>query len=381
MRSLSLAAVCVLVGCGGTDFNPINGDGGGDGASDGGNGGPDGAGLNCMPPKANCSGNPADGCNIDQSTDPNNCGGCGISCTGGSCMGGICSLLPPNVKPPAVGDFACLNIDKTSVYWATGLQAANGGAIYKVPLSGGNPQLVAGNQQNPHGLASNNKNLFWTTLSGTIMKSDLNGMGLAPIVSNQQNPIWLALDAANVYWSNSLDGSVWKAAQDGSNATKLASLGQNRAGRLTADGPNVYFTDGQGGNVYSIPIAGGQPLAIASMQASPRDVAVSGNFLYFTNAGANMQSNGSVMKLQLGGTSMPIALAMNLGNPNGIAADGTNVWWSQSEMAGTIKRTTANGGSVATLAQNQLYPNCIAIDVKSVYWINEGGGAISKTAK
>src|SRR5260221_6130450 len=108
-----------------------------------------------MPPKANCSGNPADGCNIDESTDPNNCGGCGISCRGGSCVGGVCSLLPPGTTPPKVGDFACLAIDKASVYWATGLQAQSGGAIYKVPLSGGIPQLVKDMQQNPHGIASN----------------------------------------------------------------------------------------------------------------------------------------------------------------------------------------------------------------------------------
>jgi hypothetical protein len=379
MRTIVLASLFAL-GCSGTDFS-IKGDGGGDEGSTG-DAGPDGAGLNCMAPKANCSGNPADGCNIDESTDPNNCGGCGISCTGGSCAGGVCSLLPPGTTPPKVGDFACLAIDKASVYWATGLQAMSGGAIYKVPLSGGMPQLVVGMQQNPHGIASNGTNLFWTTLPGSIMKSDVNGMGATAIVSNQMGPTWLVIDATNVYWSNATDGSVWKAGQDGSNPTKLAAIGQGHAGRLAVDQTSVYFTDSTGGNVYSVPIAGApQPTAIASQQASPRDVAVAGGFLYFSNGGSNMMTNGNISKLQLGGSNMPMAIVPNLVNPTGIASDGTNVWWAASQMAGAIDRSSAMGGAVTQLATNQTYPNCIALDAKSIYWINEGGGAVAKAAK
>ncbi|MGH7328262.1 MAG: hypothetical protein ACREJX_07915, partial [Polyangiaceae bacterium] len=48
---------------------------------------------------------------------------------------------------------------------------------------------------------------------------------------------------------------------------------------------------------------------------------------------------------------------------------------------GEIHRATVAGTSDTILASKQNGPNCIAVDATSVYWINSGGGMISKTGK
>src|SRR4029079_4796101 len=47
--------------------------------------------LACAPGFSVCSGCPTDGCEVQTSSDPNNCGGCGIQCAAGqTCASGVC---------------------------------------------------------------------------------------------------------------------------------------------------------------------------------------------------------------------------------------------------------------------------------------------------
>lgn len=47
--------------------------------------------ASCNPGFENCDSNPVNGCEVNTSTNPNNCGGCGIVCgVGKSCFNGLC---------------------------------------------------------------------------------------------------------------------------------------------------------------------------------------------------------------------------------------------------------------------------------------------------
>jgi len=46
--------------------------------------------ISCQPTFANCNGVDDDGCEIDLSTDPLNCGECGNICPDDACAGGVC---------------------------------------------------------------------------------------------------------------------------------------------------------------------------------------------------------------------------------------------------------------------------------------------------
>lgn len=83
----------------------------------------------CASGFANCNANAADGCEVDVTTDPLNCGNCGVTCASGTtCMNGKC--------PPTTGQVACngVLVDPTSDVHNCGdcgvvCSAANGQAL------------------------------------------------------------------------------------------------------------------------------------------------------------------------------------------------------------------------------------------------------------
>ncbi len=62
--------------------------------------------LECVPGKADCNGDPTDGCEVTIDSDPRNCGGCKIVCdaiAGQACVGGKCVVEPCDQVGPDAG--------------------------------------------------------------------------------------------------------------------------------------------------------------------------------------------------------------------------------------------------------------------------------------
>ncbi len=392
---LPTAIFAAVYACGGTN-SPLNNDGGnGSDASQDvappqdGNVTPD-SGLTCNAPMANCSGNPADGCNVNLSTDDANCGGCGVVCNT-QCNQGVCPLFAPDAgTPQTVGDFACLTVDSTSVYWGTGLAANTGGGVWKVSINGGTPTQMIGLQDRPHAMASDGTNLYYANFgavagTGSIQRIPINGTVATPIALNQSSPLDVAVDGSNVYWTNSGDGSVWRSDKNTPNPQNVVpAAGQNHARFMAIDATNIYYTDQVANTVYRVAKTGGTPAAMTTVP-TPSHIAVD-------------TANAYVGSGQQGVAIISIALTANNGTSNqimpnlkslgGIQTDGTDVWFSEptnvqpyTPNTGEIHRMTTAGQSDAKLATGQNGPGCIAVDGKSVYWINLGNATISKTGK
>lgn len=392
-------------GCGGNDSVDINGaDGGGGDAQGSDGGGSDGggsdaqandggvidSGLTCTAPMANCSGNALDGCNIDLSKDNANCGGCGVVCNT-QCNNGVCPLFTADAgAPQQVGDFACLTLDANSVYWGTGLPTASGGGVWKVGLNGGTPTLLIGAQDRPHGMTSDGTNLYYANYGvganvGSIQRIPVGGGAATPIAIAQANPLDVAVDAKNVYWTNAGDGSVWKSDKVTPAPVKIGNGGgQGHAQYLRIDATFAYYTDMSGGAVLRVPLDGSQPVPqTVTKVAAPRYIAIDSTTAYFGSASAN---GGAVLSIPLNASSgAATPIVPNLGNVTGVATDGAHVWYAipttGGQKTGSINRATTAGTSPTTLAKAQNFPGCVAVDAKSVYWINLGGGQVSKTAK
>ena len=396
---LAAGVAAAMVACGGSDTTSDLFDGGNtnDSATNndtgtGNDGGVIDSGLTCTAPMANCSGIASDGCNIDTSKDNQNCGGCGSVCNT-QCTNGVCPLFTADAgAPQQVGDFACLTVDQKSatVYWGTGLVANNGGAIWKVSTNGGNPSRVIGNQDRPHGMASDGTDLYYANYgaaanTGSIQKIPLGGGNPTPIATNQASPLDVAVDGTNVYWTNRGDGTVWKSSKTSPNPTKIMNgAGANRASNLRIDATFAYVTDPSGNQVVRVPLDGSQPNpAVVTKAPGPRYIATDKNTAYF---GSSQNNAAAVLSIPLNANNGSAAQILpNLGTVSGIETDGVNVWYAVPSAGGantgSINRATIAGANPTPLAKNQNFPGCIALDTKSVFWINLGGGLISKTGK
>jgi hypothetical protein len=62
----------------------------------------------CLPGFSDCNGSATDGCERNTSTDPNNCGGCGIVCGSGTCASSKCTC---NKKVLVIGDDSVTGTD------------------------------------------------------------------------------------------------------------------------------------------------------------------------------------------------------------------------------------------------------------------------------
>jgi hypothetical protein len=396
MRRTGLMSCVVfgfVVACGGANTTLTGGDGGndsggGDVVQPPGDGGTTDASVTCTDGGTACGSS----C-VDTSSDLQNCGGCGIVCNT-SCSGGVCQLIGNGCDAGAgqVGDNACLTIDGTNVYWGSGFNT--GGTVWSVPIAGGCPSMLVTNQQAPHGMASDGTNLFYANEgtnnggNGSIQRIPIAGGTPTPIATGQAFPTDVAVDATNVYWVNSGDGSVWKSDKATPNPINLVTgAGNGHAVHLRVDATNVYYTDHTSGFVYRVPIAGGTAVQMTTQVNGVGYLALDSQNVYY---GANNATNNSeVLSVALNASqATPSPIVSKLPYINGVETDGTSLWYAEQSNinpyqanTGEIHRATVGGQNDTILASKQNGANCIAVDSKSVYWINAGGGMISKTAK
>jgi hypothetical protein len=164
-------------------------------------------------------------------------------------------------------------MDDTHVYWTDeGTLGSPDGAVQRMPVGGGTPEIIADELPTPRGLVLDINNgratsVFWTIFdqSGTVMRAEVEGGGsigaVQTLVTSQSLPNHVTLDEVYIYWTNRGDGTVMRLPKDAS--------------------------------------PGATPFKLAENQRSPGEIAVDGDFIYWVNEGtsAQMQLDGSVVRL------------------------------------------------------------------------------------
>jgi hypothetical protein len=162
--------------------------------------------------------------------------------------------------------------------------------------------------------------------------------------------------------------------------TILASSGQGGRAFAVAGG-HAYWATEQ--SILSVLATGGASHAVTTVASAPLDLAVHNDRLYWTDVGGQLSTVPVA-----GGTSQ--VLASGLGNLGGLAVDDSNVYLTQecgppdascpSPGVGTITSigtgrllsVSLGGGAVTTLVSQQLTPTSVIVDIGNIYWTNAG---------
>jgi len=148
-------------------------------------------------------------------------------------------------------------------------------------------------------------------------------------------------------------------------ATKIAS-GSPNYGPIGVDDNFVYWADVAGSPIHKTPIAGGTTVDFATAMTA-QYVAADGTNVYWSDF--DLQGGSFVMAPVGGGT--PTVVATALSNPGDIAVDGTNVYYTNSSTLFGSKfwKLPRTGGTPTMIALSpDFLVYAIAIDATDIYW-------------
>ena len=168
-----------------------------------------------------------------------------------------------------------------------------------------------------------------------------------------------------LYWAASNGVFRRELAAARGSATKIGS-GSPNYGSIGVDSNFVYWADVAGSRIHKTPVAGGATVDFATTTQA-QYVAADGTNVYWSDQ--DLQGGSFVTAPAGGGT--PTVLAMDLSNPGDIAFDAANVYFANSStLFGTKFWKVPRGGGtpvmVALSPDFSVYE--IAVDATDIYW-------------
>jgi uncharacterized repeat protein (TIGR03803 family) len=290
--------------------------------------------------------------------------------------------------------FAGLTLVGSTLYGTTNVGGAKGdGEVFSIPLSGGTPTVLASfngtNGENPeagltlvgstlygtagYGGTSGDGEVFSVPLSGgtpTVLTSFDAGIGVGGNGGYPRDGLTLigsTLYGTTYYGGSNGLGEVFSVPLSGGQPTVLASFSSTngeypRAG-LTLAGSTLYgvaTSGGAGGDgeIFSVPLSGGTPTVLTSFNGANGstpygNLTLVGSMLYGTTESGGASSNGEVFCVPLSGGQPTILATFNDSN-------GADPWAGLTLVGSTLYGTTYYGGvnsgngSVFALLVNEL---------------------------
>jgi len=308
--------------------------------------------------------------------------------TGGVATGGSAGSSGSAGTAPAGGSSSG-GTDAGDDAGSTKLCSANrAGSVMKVPIEGGEPVVIAADQNDPRGIAIDATAVYWANGGdGTVMSAPLAGGSASTFATTSAGVSGVVVDSEAVYWAIE-GGSMAKRLLSGGSVVALGPVPVRFT--LAADTTHLYAVDH--GSMHRVPKAGGAAERISiALEGNPLNdawgVATDADYAYWTavNAGG-LSSSGFVGRTSKLGTAA-VLLATREPTPFGIAVDSSGIYWTTfhdgNGGGGTVTRLSAGDrGALERIARGQNVPLAIALDAANVYFTSfEGGGAIYKLPK
>lgn len=238
----------------------------------------DATGLcSCSVDKPEICGTGAEGACVNRSTDPNNCGECGMKCdAGAACVAGKCGAKPTDVvTATGCGGKVRMTLADGKIYFTE----ETTGKVRSVAVAGGAITDLATAQAGPGHLAVDATNIYWANEASVdankVMKKALAGNGAAAALDTEAMPaqkiLALALADNKLYYA--LESDIHQMSTTGTGDIIVATsvnydkplepVVQGIPRGMTLNATHVTFTTPMGRNaVESHTIAGPRPALV-----------------------------------------------------------------------------------------------------------------------
>lgn len=347
-----------------------------------------------------CNGNPADGCEQDVSDDDFNCGGCGISCYGGTCTNGVCSVPVEKVASASGVTSMALGtpVGVSAVFWTT-----SGGKVQKAPTTGGVAADLAIGQTGPEGIVVSNSQVVWSnSVAPKAIRSMPIGGGAPTDLITGHGPVELTHDGTSLFWTSRMDYNpcncsdssttpIYKMGLGGGAATIInpevnSGLYPSWPG-LVVDGTNVYRLTWETNSAVSV-IRSQNKTDPTVYGGAGGGIYVNSTFEFFTSGrymAKNPQndiviwttlttSGPALVRAHDGQSPSLIALTPSL-EVKSVTADNTHVYVIGRfgiSLPYWVIRYPLSGGVAEYLVENQHNAGNLQVDATHVYWTIEG---------
>jgi hypothetical protein len=194
---------------------------------------------------------------------------------------------------------------------------------------------------------------------------------LAPSPGGTCGVVSLTTDASTVYWTTlCINGAVYSCPDTGCNNSPTLLTASTPPGQILASGGSLFWQYGEKGHnevLSCAPSSCGTQTALGQL-VSGGGIAIGGSDLFWWD------SNSAIYSCALGSCANPaggqfIAATSGTGGPQTLAANGSNVFWTDTGT-GSVRGCAVSSGACAGAftVHSSSGPSVIIADASNVYW-------------